>query len=107
MTVYVDNFRAGYGRMIMCHMIADNEVELHAMADTLGVARRHHQGDHYDICLAKRALAISAGAVEITAKECAALRRRGNVTGAIGRPDTAIEWLLQWRRTNKKIGNGE
>jgi hypothetical protein len=64
--VYVDNMRAKFGRMIMCHMIADDEVELHAMADRIGVARRWHQGDHYDICLAKRALAVKCGAVEIT-----------------------------------------
>ena len=66
MTVYVDNMRAAYGRMVMCHMIADTEAELHAMADRIGVARRWYQGDHYDICLAKRALAVQAGAVELS-----------------------------------------
>ena len=53
MSVYVDNMRAPYRRMIMCHMIADTEAELHAMADSIGVARKWYQGDHYDICLAK------------------------------------------------------
>lgn len=66
MSVYVDNMRAKYGRMVMCHMIADTEAELHAMADRIGVARRWYQGDHYDICLAKRALAVAAGALEVT-----------------------------------------
>jgi hypothetical protein len=67
--VYVDDMRAPFGRMIMCHMIADSEDELHAMADTIGVARRWCQGDHYDISLTKRALAVKAGAIEVTRRE--------------------------------------
>ncbi len=56
MTVYVDDMRAPYGRMVMCHMLADTDDELHAMADHIGVARRWHQKagtphSHYDICL--------------------------------------------------------
>lgn len=66
---YVDTMRAPYGRMIMCHMIADTEDELHAMADKIGVSRRWYQGDHYDICLAKRALAVRHGASEISRME--------------------------------------
>lgn len=66
MTVYVDNMRAAYGRILMSHMIADTEDELHAMADKIGIARRWYQGDHYDICQAKRALAVRHGAQELT-----------------------------------------
>jgi hypothetical protein len=68
-TVYVDDMRAPYGRMVMCHMIADTEAELHAMADAIGVARKWYQGDHYDICLARRAEAVKRGAVELTRME--------------------------------------
>lgn len=85
MTVYVDDMRAPFGRLVMCHMIADTDEELHAMADTIGVARRWHQkpprasSSHYDIALSKRALAVKAGAVEITWRDCSlmtVLRRR-------------------------------
>ncbi len=70
MTVYVDDMRAKFGRMIMCHMLADTDAELHAMAARIGVARRWHQKagtphSHYDICLSKRALAVKLGAIEI------------------------------------------
>jgi len=68
-SVYVDDMRAPFGRMIMCHMVADTEDELHEMADTIGVARRWYQGDHYDIALSKRALAVKAGAIEFTGRE--------------------------------------
>jgi hypothetical protein len=91
MTVYVDDMRAPFGRMIMCHMIADTEAELHAMAARIGIARRWYQGDHYDIALAKRALAIAAGAVEITQRQLGcmvALRRHGQDAGD---PATAEE----------------
>src|SRR5690242_7592186 len=71
MSVYVDDMRAPYGRLIMCHMTADTSEELHAMAAKIGVARKWCQkpgtpNEHYDICLSKRALAVKAGAIEIT-----------------------------------------
>ena len=74
MSVYVDDMRASYGRMVMCHMIADSDAELLAMADRIGVARRWHQHpgtprSHFDVCLAKRALAIEAGAVPVTQRD--------------------------------------
>lgn len=74
MAVYVDDMRAPYGRMFMCHMVADTDEELHAMAALIGVARRWHQKagtpqSHYDICLSKRAKAVAAGAIEITMRE--------------------------------------
>ena len=73
MTVYVDDMRAAFGRMKMCHMIADTEDELYAMADRIGVARKWHQGDHYDIALSKRALAVQYGARQITLRQCASM----------------------------------
>lgn len=89
MTVYVDDMRARFGRMLMCHMVADTEAELHAMADRIGVARRWYQGDHYDICLSKVALALRHGAMPVTRRQLGmmcAIRRR---TGVLGKPETA------------------
>ena len=68
MTVYVDDVRHRFGRMVMCHMWADTLEELHAMADAIGVSRRWFQEPpkaswhHYDIALAKKALALERGA---------------------------------------------
>lgn len=84
MAVYVDDMRAPYGRMLMCHMVADTSEELHAMADRIGVARRwcQYEGqpdEHYDICLGKRAAAVRLGAEEVSRRELAAVifeRRR-------------------------------
>lgn len=78
MVVYVDNMRAPFGRMVMCHMWADSLDELLAMADRIGVHRKWIQGHptlsfgkhrnaswvHFDIALSKRALAVKAGAIE-------------------------------------------
>lgn len=80
MSVYVDSAFLAYRRMKMCHMLADTLEELHAMADRIGVARRHFQSDssapHYDICKAKRALAVKFGAVEIDRMKLVELLRK-------------------------------
>lgn len=76
MTVYVDDARRPFGRMICCHMLADTPTELHAMADRIGSRRAWFQGDHYDIPLFRRARAIAAGAVEITQRQAVLVRRR-------------------------------
>lgn len=69
MAVYVDSAFSPYRGMLMCHMLADTLSELHAMADKIGIARRHFQADastpHYDICKSKRALAVRYETVEI------------------------------------------
>ena len=99
MTVYVDNMRAKVGRYVFCHMIADSEEELHAMADSIGVARKWYQSpprhpSHYDIVLTKRALAVLNGAVEITWRQTGAMNARRRSTGALGSPKDAEAWLL-------------
>lgn len=98
MTVYVDDARIAYRRMKMCHMMADTADELHAMADRIGVARKWFQGDHYDIALSKRRLAVAAGAVEITWRQAGAMMAILRRTGTLGNPETAEEEQRAWRR---------
>lgn len=74
MTVYVDDMQAAFGRMKMCHMMADTTEELLAMADLIGVQRKWLQKagtsyEHFDIAMSKRKLAVAAGAKEVTRKE--------------------------------------
>lgn len=69
MTVYVDDVRHKYGRLVMCHMWADTLDELLEMSDNIGVNRKWLQLPpkaswvHFDIALSKKALALENGAV--------------------------------------------
>lgn len=83
--VYVDDMEAPFGRMIMCHMIADTHEELMEMVDLIGVARKWLQhpgnhGEHFDVCKEMRRKAVTAGAREIGLRELAAKcsERRGD-----------------------------
>lgn len=83
MSIYVDNARIPYGRMKMCHMVADTIDELHAMADKIGMKRERFQNKltpHYDLGLGKRALAIEAGAIEIDKREMIEFIRKERAT---------------------------
>lgn len=77
MACYVDDMKAPFGRMVMCHCWADTREELFAMVDKIGVARKWFQRpdsagvpgmsaswEHFDISMSKRALAVAAGAIE-------------------------------------------
>ena len=79
--VIVDDMKAPFGRMVMCHMMADTSEELLEMADKIGVDRKWIQrpgqlGEHFDICKSKRALAIENGAQEVTIQGVMDLMRR-------------------------------
>ncbi len=90
MPVYVDASLYGFGRMTMCHMIADSANELHAMADLIGVARRWFQCPpkasfwHYDISKSKRSLAVEHGAVECDRNVFVGHLRRIRSSGVFG-----------------------
>ncbi len=63
-----------FGGMVMCHCIADTTEELIAMMVAIGVQTKWIQKpgthrEHFDICLAKRALAVKQGAIEISVME--------------------------------------
>lgn len=98
--VYVDDMRAPFRNMIMCHLIADTDEELHTMADKLGLARKWHQKpgthhSHYDISLGFRARAIALGAIQINRTELGAMLRHRRTLGRLGTPAEALEWLCQ------------
>jgi hypothetical protein len=93
--------------MLMCHMLADTDEELFEMVDKIGVRRKWHQAppkhdSHFDISKGKRELAVKAGAVQITLRQCAAMNFRRRVTGELGSPADAWEWM----RNYKLKGNG-
>lgn len=74
--IYIDNMNAPYGRMKMCHMIADSTDELLTMVDKIGVQRKWIQypgtlNEHFDICIQKKVRALDYGAKEITWREYA------------------------------------
>lgn len=72
--VYVDDMKAKYGRMIMCHMIADTSEELLEMAKRIGVNQKWIQyagtpKEHFDICLTKKEKALKFGAIAVTSAD--------------------------------------
>lgn len=102
MTVYVDDMAASFTpthvagrRYVMCHMMADTDDELLAMADKIGINRKWIQrvpsGTHFDIAKSKKALAIRHGAVEITQREMAAYAWHRRTLGFAACPAIALE----------------
>jgi len=72
---------AQYGRMVMCHMVADTREELLEMCDKIGVQRKWIQKagtahEHFDIAKSKKALAIKHGAVEVDRRQLVEIIRR-------------------------------
>jgi hypothetical protein len=97
LTVYVDDWRQRATVRDRAdrwsHLLADDPVELHAMAAALGIPRRAYQQhrrsaalNHYDVPEALRLRAIELGAVAVTWREMARLarewRRRAGVPPA-------------------------
>ncbi len=79
MTVYVDDARNRFQRMVMCHMIGDTVEELHAMSADIGLLPEWFQPKswpHYDVSLTRRRLAVQAGAREVTQRELVAVIRQ-------------------------------
>jgi hypothetical protein len=102
MAVYIDDFNAPYGRMIMCHMVADTTEELLDMVKKIGVNPKWIQeagtyNEHFDICLQKKKLAIANGAKEIGMRDYAAMVNR--------RPNAPqfLKDMQAKRDTNKNI----
>lgn len=105
--VYVDSFNAPFGRMVMCHMMADTTQELLDMVDKIGVQRKWIQDkgtsrEHFDIALSKKKLALQHGAIEVGRKEIVELMyKKAQETP---NPDATDELFREWAlRDNKKL----
>jgi len=80
MSVYVDplfdtrGWSANWPYPFACHLMADSDEELHALAAKLGLKRAWHQTNpphavsHYDLTVRKRARAVELGAIEVEAR---------------------------------------
>jgi hypothetical protein len=83
MAVYVDIAIWERHDRRWCHLLADDEAELHAFAAGLGIERRRFQTrperpwiDHYDIDEPRRSAAIERGAIELGRREVVRLIAR-------------------------------
>jgi hypothetical protein len=94
MSVYVDTTANPFGRMVMCHMIADTPGELRAMVVRIGVDAKWFQGKastpHFDVAKSKKALAVQAGAVELDRRAFVGVMKRIRQTW----PNNNGVWLL-------------
>lgn len=108
MTVYVDDMYkiplGRFGRMKMSHMIATTDEELHEMAQRLGLRREWHQGDHYDVSMEKRELAIRYGARPILLRECACMMKFRRFGLPMPEPEDAIRAVAEHTRRLREEG---
>lgn len=94
MAVYVDDMRAPFRGMLMCHMIADTTVELLEMASIIGMEHRWLQRpgsarEHFDVPAPRRLIAIRNGALQITWRQCASMTALRAVGLEMSDPETA------------------
>lgn len=85
MAVYVDDAIWHWQGRRWCHLMADDEAELHGFAARLGLKRPSYQGPpktaapHYDITAFERDRALRLGAVACSRQEIVAVSRRVRV----------------------------
>lgn len=96
MSVLVDEARWPWRGTRWCHLVSDdNLAELHEFAATLGMRRVGFQGDHYDIDVEMREIAIANGAQPCDSRE---MIRRMRDAGLRLRPSSPfVKWTLDQR----------
>ena len=103
--IYVDDMRAKFGRMLLSHLFADTDDELHAMAARIGVARKWHRApphastSHYDIAEGKRDLAIAAGARPVSWRQFGLMCK-----GRRGNPDAPLDKTCLVAHVTPRLG---
>lgn len=95
MTILVDQARWPWRGTTWCHLVTDSDLdELHEFAGALGCRRVGFQGDHYDIDIDTRRIAVQHGALECDSRE---LVRRLKAAGLRLRPSAYVKWELDYR----------
>lgn len=95
MAILVDHARWDWRETTWCHLISDTDFdELHTFAGELGCRRVGFQGDHYDIDIDTRTVALELGAMPCESRE---IVRRLKLAGLRKRPSTFDKWELDYR----------
>lgn len=87
MSVYVDSAIWRHAGRRWCHMLADDEAELHRFAARIGIHRSSYQGPpktsapHYDLTGFERDRAVRMGAIAVDRATIVAIFRRVRVKG--------------------------
>jgi hypothetical protein len=116
MTVYVDDVRHRFGRMVMCHMWADSLDELLAFADKIGLARKWLQKPpkagwvHFDVSLSLKAKAMAIGAVLTDrygpVEHIAKLALASSDTEEVARAERRLAMIARIRSRDRDAGLG-
>lgn len=95
MAILVDQARWAWRGTTWCHLVTDTHLDdLHEFAGGLGCRRVGFQGDHYDIDVDTRHIAIERGAQVCDSRE---LVRRLKGAGLRLRPSAFDKWQLDYR----------
>lgn len=87
MTVLVDQARWPWRGLRWAHLVSDCDVnELHRFAGRLGLRRLGFQGDHYDVTVAQRAVAVSLGARAVDSRVLVRRLREAGLRRPAGSP---------------------
>lgn len=74
--IYVDYACIPWRGRLWCHMMTDGaEEELHNFAARIGLKREWFQGDHYDVTVQRRTVALEQGARPASSAFLIGLRR--------------------------------
>ena len=106
MAIFVDESRWWFKDHQWCHMVSNHSFEeLHLFAVTLEIPPRAFHGDHYDLPMHIRAIAIDLGAQVVTSRELVThLVNSGlRMSAAQRRAYKNADALRQYRRADDRL----